>query len=165
MIPLLIEASRIMDDLFWLQAYGDREPLAWNPSAILAAEVVSPKSITVRGTGSRPTIPLSKAPDPNHPVRSFILPDMSKAEFDAWEHGRQGRTYIRWSSATRTGRTRTCRPYSHAYSVPIGGRQPVCCARPRNSPSDAEFANYLMMRADRRWKPTTSSLPTWPGWT
>jgi hypothetical protein len=27
MIPLLIEASRIMDELFWLQAYGDREAL------------------------------------------------------------------------------------------------------------------------------------------
>ena len=27
MIPLLIDASKIMDDLFWLQAYGDKRPL------------------------------------------------------------------------------------------------------------------------------------------
>ena len=27
MIPLLIQASKIMDDLYWLQAYGDRKPL------------------------------------------------------------------------------------------------------------------------------------------
>ena len=81
MIPILIEAADIMDDLFWYEAYGDKEDLM--------TEATSPdlkKYVQInygpwdRLDGNTPFIPGvgSKAPGAN-----FYPSDMTKAEFEA----------------------------------------------------------------------------------
>ena len=72
MLPLLIEASEIMDDLFWLQAWGDKSELLDridDPAQRRFAEINYG-----RGTGSTATGPLSKARVPNRRVRDSTLP-------------------------------------------------------------------------------------------
>ena len=143
MIPLLIEASRIMDDLFWQQAYGDKDALLAgieDPAMRRFAEInygpwdrLAADQPFVEGAGPKP------------PGAQFYPEDMTKEEFEAWQQPGKDGLY----SVVRRDENGNLKlvPYSEMFAEPLQKaadllRQASALA------SDAEFANYLNMRAD-----------------
>jgi hypothetical protein len=142
MIPLLIEASAIMDELFWQQAYGDKEPLLesiddpamrrfaainYGPWDRLAAD-----QPFVEGAGPKPL------------GAQFYPPDMSKAEFDAWD--RPGKDGLYTLVRRNTAGGLELMPYRQAYFTQLG-KAAGLLRQAAELAVDAEFANYLVMRA------------------
>jgi hypothetical protein len=142
MIPLLIEASRIMDDLFWLQAYGDREKLLesiGDPAARRFADInYGPWD---RLAADQPFV---ESAGPKPLGAQFYPPDMSKAEFDAWEmEGKDGLyTLVKRNPEGEL----VLQPYSQAYSMHLE-KAAGLLRQAAELAVDAEFANYLVMRA------------------
>jgi hypothetical protein len=82
MLVPLINASRIMDDLFWYQAYGDRDALLArvdDPDA--RAFVMVNYGPWDRLAGNRPFLP---GYGPKPPGANFYPADMPREEFEAW---------------------------------------------------------------------------------
>lgn len=81
MIPILIEAAKIMDDLFWQQAYGDKEALlarVKDPDARRFAEInYGPWD---RLDGNRPFLP---GFGPKQPGANFYPSDITKEQFES----------------------------------------------------------------------------------
>jgi hypothetical protein len=112
MIPLLIDASKIMDELFWLQAFGEREPFLAgidDPAARRFAEInygpwdrLAADQPFMESHGAKPL------------GAQFYPADMTKEEFEAWEQpGKDGLyTLIRRNEAGEL----TLVPYSEAYA-------------------------------------------------
>jgi hypothetical protein len=142
MIPLLIEASAIMDELFWQQAYGDKEPLLesiddpamrrfaainYGPWDRLAAD-----QPFVEDAGPKPL------------GAQFYPPDMSKEEFDAWD--REGKEGLYTLVRRNTAGGLELLPYRQAYSTQLA-KAAGLLRQAAELAVDAEFANYLVMRA------------------
>ena len=142
MIPLLIEASQIMDDLFWKQAYGDKEALLSSiedPAARRFADInygpwdrLAEDQPFVEGAGPKPL------------GARFYPEDMSKAEFEAWSQpGKDGL----YSLVVRNEAGElTLLPYSEAYAEELSAAAALL-RQAAELAEDAEFANYLLMRA------------------
>jgi hypothetical protein len=82
MIPLLVEAANIMDDLFWIQAFGDKEELFFRD---LDESTIRFLNINYgpweRLNNNRPFLPdYGEKPA----GANFYPHDMTKTEFDAW---------------------------------------------------------------------------------
>ncbi len=81
MIPILIQAAKVMDGLFWAQAYGDREKLL---SSISDADARRYVEINYgpwdRLAGDEPFVP---GVGPKPPGATFYPADMTKEEFEA----------------------------------------------------------------------------------
>jgi len=143
MIPLLIEASRIMDDLYWLQAVGDKESFLAgidDPRARRFAEInYGPWD---RLAADKPFIE-SYGPKPLG--AQFYPADMSREEFEAWDQ--EGKDGL-YSLVKRDAEGNLMlQPYHEAYA-----EQLTSAARLLRKAAvfavDPEFANYLNMRAD-----------------
>lgn len=81
MIPLLIGAAQIMDDLFWIQAYGDRRPLMQSiQDPHLRRFVMINYGPWDRLAGDRPFVP---GVGPKPAGANFYPPQMTKEEFEA----------------------------------------------------------------------------------
>jgi len=142
MIPLLIDASRIMDELYWLQAYGEKEPLLasiedpairrfaeinYGPWDRLAADQPFVESVGPKPLGAQ-----------------FYPLDMSKEEFEAWEQpGKDGLyTLVKRNEAGEL----YLEPYHEAYKAQL--KEAADLLRMAAELADnPEFANYLLMRA------------------
>jgi hypothetical protein len=143
MIPVLIEASKIMDDLFWQQAYGDREALLASiadPAQRRFADInygpwdrLAADQPFVESAGAKP------------PGAQFYPVDMTKQEFEAWQQeGKDGLyTLVRRNEAGEL----TLVPYSQAYRAELE-RAAALLKQAAQLAEDAEFARYLSMRAD-----------------
>jgi hypothetical protein len=142
MIPLLIEASSIMDDLYWLQAYGEPKPLLdsiEDPVIRRFADInYGPWD---RLAADRPFI---ESAGPKPLGAQFYPSDMSKAEFEAWDQeGKDGwYTLIKRNAAGEL----ELLAYSVAYAAQLA-RAADLLRQAAELAVDAEFANYLMMRA------------------
>ena len=142
MIPLLIQASKIMDDLYWLQAYGDRKPLLESiddPAMRRFADInygpwdrLAADQPFVEGAGPKPL------------GAQFYPQDMSKEEFEAWEQeGKDGLyTLVKRDSAGALSLV----PFSEAYAAQLGDAAGLL-RQAAELAEDPEFANYLLMRA------------------
>lgn len=141
MVPLLIEASRIMDELFWLQAYGDKESLLESiedPRVKRFAEInYGPWD---RLAGDRPFV---EGAGPKPPGAQFYPEDMSKAEFEAWDQeGKDGLyTLVKRNKAGQL----YLQPYSVAYRGPLIAVASLLFEA-AGLAEDREFANYLLLR-------------------
>jgi hypothetical protein len=142
MIPLLIEASKIMDDLYWLQAYGDRKPLLdsiKDPAERRFAEVnYGPWD---RLAADQPFV---ESAGPKPPGAQFYPADMSKEEFEAWEQeGKDG-----WYSLVKRDGNGALylEPYSQAYASQLAEAAELL-RQAAELATDPGFANYLLMRA------------------
>jgi len=141
MIGLLIEASEIMDDLFWRQAYGDREALLEgieDPAARRFAEInygpwdrLAADAPFIEGFGPKP------------PGAKFYPADLTKEEFEAWEQ--EGKDGL-YTLVQRTGRGLRLLPYSQAYALPLRNAATLL-REAAELAEDPEFANYLRLRA------------------
>jgi hypothetical protein len=143
MIPLLIRASKIMDDLFWLQAYGDPKALLDgidNPAQRRFADInYGPWD---RLAADQPFV---ESAGPKPPGAQFYPADMSKEEFEAWEQeGKAGLyTLVKRDEAGEL----YLEPYSRAYAGHLA-KAAGLLRQAAELATDPEFANYLQMRAD-----------------
>ncbi len=143
MLKLLIQASEIMDELFWLQAYGESAPLLDSiedpAQRRFAAINYGPWD---RLDGDKPFV--EGVADKPAGAR-FYPEDMSKEEFESWEKpGKDGLYTL--VERDEDGALKLV-PYSDAYASQLQAaaallREAAGLARVES------FANYLRLRAD-----------------
>ena len=142
MIPLLIDASKIMDGLFWQQSFGDRETFLdgiEDPATRRFAEVnYGPWD---RLAADQPFI---ESAGPKPLGAKFYPADMSKEEFEAWDQ--EGKDGLYSLVRRENDGSLKLLPYYEAYGEEL--RQAAALLRQAAELADeAEFANYLQMRA------------------
>ena len=143
MIPLLIEAAKIMDDLFWQQAYGDREELL---SSIGDAKMRHFAQMNYgpwdRLDANRPFV---EAYGPKPPGARFYPEDMTREEFEAWEQeGKDGQySFVRRADDGSL----ELLPYHVAFAEPLG-KAAALLRQAAELAEDPQFAHYLLLRAD-----------------
>jgi len=143
MIGLLVEASQIMDDLFWKQAYGDNYE-AWlasigiDETRLFADQNYGPwdrlddEKPFIEGVGAKPL------------GANFYPADMSKEEFElAYLPGKTGQySLVRRNAAGKL----TVIPYHVAYATELKAAADLLHEAADYAES-ADFANYLKLRA------------------
>ena len=153
MLVLLIEASKIMDELFWLQAYGDKEELLGSiedPAQRRFAEInygpwdrLAADEPFVEGVGPKPL------------GAQFYPPEMTREEFESWpQPGKDGLYSLVVKQPIKTVRNGVEEesfvyrlvPYSVAYG-PRLSQAAGLLNRAAELAEDPEFANYLRIRA------------------
>jgi hypothetical protein len=143
MIRLLIEASKIMDDLFWLQAYGDRGPLLDSiddPAARRFAEInYGPWD---RLAADQPFV---ESAGPKPPGARFYPADLTRQEFEAWEQPGKDGLYTLVRRSDEGGLELLA--YHQAYAAQLE-EAAALLRQAAELAVDPEFANYLRMRAD-----------------
>ncbi|HEX6091078.1 MAG TPA: hypothetical protein VFZ13_13035 [Gemmatimonadales bacterium] len=147
MIPLLIDAADAMNDIFWAEAYGDRDSLLAS-----VTDPVMRQYITInygpwdRLDGNAPFLP-GAGPKPEG--ANFYPRDMTKAEFDSAAAGPAGDslrslyTLVRRDSAGRL----VAVPYHVAFSGPVQ----AAATKLKEAAALAEapgLRRYLELRAD-----------------
>ncbi|SEA29345.1 dipeptidyl-peptidase 3 family protein [Microbulbifer marinus] len=143
MIGLLIDASQIMDRLFWLQSFGPAEDLL---SSIEDSRKREFAKINYgpwdRLNGNKPFV---EGYGPKPLGANFYPADMTKAEFEAWQQpGKDGLySLVRRNSEGKLELI----PYSEAYKAELE-RAAEILREAAKLAEDKEFANYLSMRAD-----------------
>jgi hypothetical protein len=139
----LLEASEIMDALFWKQAYGDREALLAgirDPATRRFVEInYGPWD---RLDGNAPFVP---GVGPRPPGANFYPSDMTKEEFEAADlPGKDGLyTLVRRNEAGEL----VVVPYHEEYAEELG-RAAELLRQAAQVATDAGFRNYLQLRAD-----------------
>lgn len=138
----LLEASEIMDALFWKQAYGDREALLagiQDPATRRYVEInYGPWD---RLDGNAPFVP---GVGPRPPGANFYPADMTKEEFEAADlPGKDGLyTLVRRNEAGEL----VVVPYHEEYAAELG-RAAELLRQAAQVATDAGFRNYLELRA------------------
>lgn len=143
MLKLLIEASEIMDDLFWQQAYGDRTRFL---ASIKDADVRRFADINYgpwdRLDGDKTFL----SGYSEKPLGARFYPaDMSKEEFEAWvQPGKSGLySVVRRNDQGELHLHR----YSEEYHQELSAAADLL-RQAAELADDAEFAEYLRLRAD-----------------
>jgi hypothetical protein len=142
MIPLLIEASEIMDGLFWKQAFGDKEEFLAaieDPAQRRFAEInygpwdrLAADQPFIEGAGDKPL------------GARFYPEDMSKEEFEAWNQ--EGKSGLYTLVRRNTEGALELQAFCEAFGEELG-RAAALLRQAAELADDEEFANYLMMRA------------------
>ncbi len=141
MLPLLVAASDIMDDLFWLQAYGERKTLlagVRDDATRRFAEInygpwdrLDGDSPFIDGVGAKP------------PGANFYPPDMTKEEFEAADlDGKDGL----YTLLRRDGDRLLAVPYHVAYQDQLDGASDLL-KEAAELAEDKGFRSYLLERA------------------
>ena len=142
MISLLIDASEIMDDLFWKQAYGDKKALL---ETISDPEIRTFVEINYgpwdRLDGDKPF--LKHAPNKRLGAR-FYPGDMKRAEFENADFEDKDGLY---SLVRRRHGDLATVPYSNAYANELA-RAALLLEQASELAGDEGFANYLKLRAE-----------------
>ncbi|WP_444931887.1 dipeptidyl-peptidase 3 family protein [Microbulbifer sp. SSSA002] len=143
MIGLLIDASQIMDRLFWLQSYGPAEDLLPD----------------IEDNRARKFAEINYGPwdrlDDNKPFitgysdkplgANFYPADMTREEFESWDQAGKDGLYslVRRNSAGKLELI----PYSQAYNTDLNKAASIL-RQAAGLAESKEFAQYLTMRAD-----------------
>ncbi len=141
-VRLLIRASRVMDELFWEQTWGDREALLAtldDPAMRRLVEInygpwdrLDGDKPLVAGIGPRP------------PGARFYPEDMSREEFEAWTEPAKTELYT-LVRRDPLGRLYTV-PYHQAWHDPLGVAARML-ARAAELTANEAFRRYLTLRA------------------
>jgi len=143
MIGLLIDASKIMDQLFWLQSYGPAQDLLSgiaDSRARTFADInygpwdrLNDNKPFIEGYGDKPL------------GAEFYPEDMTKQEFEAWQEPGKAGLY---SLVRRDENGQlTLLPYSEAYKAELTQAADLL-RQAADLAEDPEFAGYLKLRAD-----------------
>ncbi|MCX2781589.1 Zn-dependent hydrolase [Microbulbifer thermotolerans] len=142
MIGLLIEASQIMDRLFWLQSYGSPEDLLSGIEDARAREFakinygpwdrLDDNEPFIEGYGPKPL------------GARFYPEDMTKAEFEAWDQAGKDGLYS-LVRRDEDGKLKLV-PYHEAYKDDLQKAADLL-QKASELAEDKEFGNYLRMRA------------------
>lgn len=142
MLVTLIEASKIMDDLYWKQAYGDPKPLldSIEDNAVRRfADINYGPWDRLNGDA-----PFLAGVGPKPEGAQFYPEDMTKAEFDAWDNPDKTGLY---SLVRRNENGELHLHYYHeAYAEPLQ-RTAALLREAAVLAEDPGFANYLNLRA------------------
>jgi hypothetical protein len=143
MVGLLIEASKIMNGLFWRQAFGEPEPFLAgidDPAERRFAAINYGPWDRLNGDA-----PFIEAYGPKPPGARFYPEDMTKAEFEAWAQEGKDDLYslVRRDDAGKL----YLQPYHEAYKTELE-QAAALLRQAADLAEDAEFANYLRLRAD-----------------
>ncbi len=142
MISLLIDASEIMDDLFWKQAYGDKEALL---ETISDPEIRTFVEINYgpwdRLDGDKPF--LKNAPN-KRPGAKFYPGDMTRGEFEAADFEDKDGLY---SLVRRRHGELVTVSYSDAFANELA-KAAFLLEQASELAEDEGFANYLKLRAE-----------------
>lgn len=141
-IRLLIEASDLMDDIFWMQAYGDKDELL---SKITDENAKAFAMINYgswdRLGGNEPFLAeYGKKPE----GANFYPVDMTKEEFEAWEEPSKTSLYT-LIRRDENGALKAI-PYSQAYAEKHQKAAELMLKAAELSP-DEGFKNYMKLRA------------------
>ena len=143
MISLLIDASVIMDDLFWQQAYGDKEKLLSSVSDEKALGFIQKNyGPWDRLDGDKPFLKNI----PEKPLGANFYPaDMTKQEFEDFDHKDKVGLY----SVLRRDESGQLIviPYHVFYKEELGKAADLL-RQASNYADDMAFKNYLTLRAD-----------------
>ncbi|WP_144394867.1 dipeptidyl-peptidase 3 family protein [Pleionea sediminis] len=151
MISLLIDASKIMDDLFWQQAYGDKNSLLANikheKTKYFADVNYGPWD---RLAGDKPFI---KGIQEKPAGAQFYPADMTKEEYENWQRNNQKkleshRDFELYTMVERdaSGELKLI-PYSEKFHKELLKAADLL-KQASNLAENKEFANYLTVRAD-----------------
>ncbi|WP_376689968.1 dipeptidyl-peptidase 3 family protein [Wenzhouxiangella sp. EGI_FJ10409] len=143
MVAVLIDASRIMDDLFWHQAYGDRDALLASIDDEAAREFARINyGPWDRLAGNRPFV---AGHGPKPAGANFYPADMTDAEFESLEDARKDDLYslIRRDDAGEL----TVEPYNTFYADSLDEAAGLL-ERAADLAENASFARYLRLRAE-----------------
>jgi hypothetical protein len=144
MIGLLIDASKIMDDLFWRQAWDDghEEWLADLPAGPVREFARINYGPWDRLADDRPFV---EGVRPKPAGANFYPPDMTAEEFEAWEQpGKDGLySLVRRDAANELELV----PYHEVYAEELG-RAAELLREAATLAEDEGFARYLGLRAD-----------------
>ncbi len=143
MVGVLIDASRIMDELFWRQAFGDRDALFDQIDDEAAREFARINyGPWDRLAGNRPFV---AGYGPRPPGANFYPADMSDAEFEALDDRRKDNLYtlIRRDEAGEL----VVEPYNEAYSKRLDDAAALLEQAAGLAENDS-FKRYLKLRAD-----------------
>ena len=142
MIPILIEAGKIMHDLFWYEAYGDKESLL---NGIADSELKRFAQINYgpwdRLDGNKPFIEgIGEKPA----GANYYPADMTKEEFEAWDYPSKNSLYsfIRRDEAGKL----TAIPYHVQFADQVE-RAAVLLEKAAELAEDKGLKNYLKLRA------------------
>ncbi|HEX6930140.1 MAG TPA: Zn-dependent hydrolase, partial [Gammaproteobacteria bacterium] len=143
LLATLIDASKIMDDLYWKQAWGDRESLLESiddPEVRRFAEInYGPWD---RLAGDRPFVDGIGAKPPG---ANFYPEDMTREEFDAWNQpGKDGL----YSVVRRDADGKLILVPYHDLYAPQLERAAALLREAADLAETESFANYLRLRAD-----------------
>jgi hypothetical protein len=142
-ITILVDVAEIMDDIFWMQSYGDKDELfarIENDYAARYAKIhYGPWD---RLDGNEPFIP-GFGPKPE--AAGFYPKDMTKEEFDAWSDTTKTSLYtlIRRDDAGNL----VSIPYSEAYKEQHD-RAAMLMRKAAELAEDPGLKTYLLSRAD-----------------
>ncbi|MBA3562762.1 MAG: Zn-dependent hydrolase [Gammaproteobacteria bacterium] len=142
MLPILIDASKIMDELFWRQAWGDRaalfERIDDEATGRFARLNYGPWD---RLNGDRPFVP---GIGPKPPGANFYPPDMTAAEYEsaALDDGEGLYSLIRRDEQGQLEAV----PYHVAYAAELE-RAAALLRRAAALAADPQFEKYLELRA------------------
>ncbi len=150
MISLLIDASKIMDELFWLQAYGDKQALLSriaDPATRRFADInygpwdrLAEDSSFIAQIGEKPK------------GAQFYPADMTKAEYETWRAENDvmlstTRDLEQYSVMERASNGQLIAvPYSKKFASQLK-RAAELLRQAAQLADNAEFKNYLNMRA------------------
>jgi hypothetical protein len=143
MLALLIEAAEITDDIFWLQVWGDKDELLNN--------IEDPKARQFAFYNYGPWDRLAgdqsfiESHGPRPPGARYYPQDMTREEFEAWEQDGKDGLY----SVVRRNEDGSLYlvAYSEEYAEQIG-RIAALLREAAGLAEDADFANYLRLRAE-----------------
>jgi len=143
MIGLLIDASQIMDRLFWLQSYGPAEEL------LPGIEDARKREFAKINYGPWDRLdnnePFVEGYGPKPLGANFYPADMTKAEFEAWNQpGKDGLYSL--VRRNKEGKLELV-PYRQAYKEELQKAAEILRQASKLA-EDEEFGGYLRMRAD-----------------
>jgi hypothetical protein len=143
MIPILIEVSGIMDDLFWQQAYGDKEELLESIDSEAAKKYAlinygpwerqNNNNPFIEGVGEKPA------------GAGFYPADMTKEEFKSFAADDKASLYTIIKRNDDGGLVSV--PYHVAYKDKLG-RASELLLQAADLAEDQGFKNYLKLRAE-----------------
>lgn len=143
MLPLLIQAAQLMDELFWLQSWGERDAL------LSQIEDPATRELALLNYGPWDRLnedrPFIDGVGPRPAAGQFYPQDMSKAEFEAAELPDKTGLYtlLRRDDA---GQLITV-PYHEAYAPQLN-KAAALLRQAAELAEDAGFKHYLELRAD-----------------
>ncbi|PHZ83917.1 dipeptidyl-peptidase 3 family protein [Paremcibacter congregatus] len=143
MVSLLIDAAKIMDELFWQQTYGDKEALLNSISDPKAkAFVLKNYGPWDRLDGDKPFL---KGVGEKPLGANFYPADITKEEFEAFDHPDKVGLYsvLRRDEAGKL----TVVPYHVIYKAQLTKAADIL-RQAATLADNPEFKNYLMLRAD-----------------
>ena len=150
MIPLLIDAAKVMDDLYWQQTYGNRE--------VSAGRISRSRHAALRGDQLRPVGPAGRQPAvrPRRrrkpPGANFYPADMTKDQFEAAasaspDVSKQLKSLLYAGDAAREGGGLVAVPYHEAFAAPTESRRGQAARGGRSWPRTPACASTCNLRA------------------